>query len=282
MKLKLRESAYQYVQSLNLPQNHHDKYCYFLSLLSYNMKNGFRDLNSVYLKSILGKNSKNLSYTQIITTLIDGGLVECDNNSIRGKKSLGYRLTEKYSTGNVIEVEIKTKHIIQKIEVGKLKKWEALPQYVRAMRENFAQLTFNGKYLGKTNVSRSRTGRVFNFLTGNKRTIRPHLRYKSNELLCELDAKNFQPYLLGLIVCKGLHIQSWDELMPFDLRKYLMLVKNGKLYQYFAEKLNTDISIEKQKDKFKRKFFSGYFFNSDYCVLNKSDVGMIFKNDFLL
>jgi hypothetical protein len=280
MKLKLRELTYQYVLSLNLPQNHRDKYCYFLYLLRNNNKKEYRYLSSALLKSILGKNSKSLSYIDIIRTLTDNGVIECDNISIPGAKSLGYRLSKKFSDGRLVEVELKTKHIIRNIEIGSLKKWEALPQYIRSQKENFSHLTLDGHYIGETRVSRGRTGRVYNFITGHKSIIRPYLRYQDNELLFGLDGKNFQPYLLGLIVCEGLKIQSIDEEMPDNLRKYLSLVEQGKLYTYFAEKMNADISTEKKREAFKKKFFKGYFFNKKYNVLNNSAVGIIFKNDF--
>ncbi len=280
MKILIRKPAFEFIRSQNFNPTHEEKYLYFLSLLS--QKNEFRNLSSTLLQRCLGKNkhSNGLTYKTIITNLIEEGIIQCDNKAIQGRKSKGYKITSVYFSGSRVQYEMKNTRMVNKIEIALIKKFEVLPEHIRQMKTNLAELTFNGRPIENKNVTRSRTGRVFNYLTSTKRAERRGLLWKASENLVEFDLAAAQPYFLGLMVAAGMGYKSIDECLPDDLRMYLELTSLGSIYKYFADKLGLDITDSVAKDKFKKKFYNTYFFNTKYAVVENSPIGLIFKSEF--
>ena len=173
--LLIQSPAFDFIKSQGFKPQHEEKYLYFLSLLS--TKNQYRNLSSTLLKSSLGKNkhSNGLTYKTIITNLLNEGVISCDNIIKYTKKSLGYKLTDKFFTGELIEYAMRNKRLINKIEIASIKKFDVLPEYIKQMRKNLSELTEAGQPINQGNITRSRTGRVFNFLTANKRERRQGL-----------------------------------------------------------------------------------------------------------
>jgi len=281
MKLKICKPAYEFViefaRKMNFKNSQLEKYLYFLSLLS--RSNEYRNLSSQYMKKSLGKN-KQYSYKLIINALTKEGVIECDGKRFYGKKSYGYRLKEKYYCTDKVEYKMTKTRLSNQIQIAALKRFETLPEYIKQQTANLAELTFNGQPVGKRLARRTRTGRISNFLTTNKREVRDYLLYRNNEKLVELDFNAFHPYLLSIIVSTGLGYQSIDELMPDDLRLYLQLAEQGIVYEYFYDLTGNGYENDFERDKFKKGFYSGYFFNRKYNVVNKSKVGKIFKTNF--
>ena len=277
MKLKICKPAFDFVKQINFFQSHEEKYLYFLSLLSWSKE--FRNLSATYLKSSLGKN-KGFNYRTIINYLTNEKVIECDGIRIYKKKSFGYKLTAKYYCADKQAYELTDKKLSNKIEFAALKKFETLPEWVKKQRENLSELTINGKYINPKLVKRARSGRISNIFTTTDKRIRDYLLYRDSEKLYELDFRNCQPYLLGVIVCNGMGFQSMDECLPEDLRLYLQLAEQGTVYEYFYDIIGKGSQAKFNRDKFKKSFFSGYFFNRKYNVLNNSKVGKIFKENF--
>jgi hypothetical protein len=274
MNLLICTPAFQFVKQKNFRKAHEEKYLYFLSLLSWNKE--YRNLAAKILQSSLGKNGK-FTFKTIITNLTNEGIIECDHIRIYGKKAFGYRLTEKYYTKNKVTYTLTNKKFANGVNIAALKKFDTLPEYVKQQKENLAELTINGRYVSPRLTRRSRTGRISNFLTTNKKTIRDTLLYRNTEKLVNLDFSGFHPYLLGIIVCRGLGYISMDEAMPDDLRDYLENAEQGIVYEYFFDMSGEGYADDFDKDKYKKKFYSGYFFNDKYTVINKSKAGKLFK-----
>ena len=277
MKLKICLPAFDFVQKKDFREAHKEKYLYFLSLLSREKK--YRNLNAQHLKSALGKN-KGFNYKSIITNLTNEGVIECDGIRIYGKKSLGYKLTDKYYSSEKIEYLLINKRFTNQIQIAAIKNFKILPEYVKQQTQNLSELTINGKYVKLRLARRSRSGRISNYLTTNKKELRDYLLYRNEEKLIEFDFNGFQPYLLGLIVSRGLGYKSFDEDMPDDLRLYLQLAEQGIVYEFFYDLTGRGNEAEFKRDDFKKQFYKTYFFNTKFNVVNKSEVGKIFKTQF--
>ena len=280
MNIYITKPAFDFIKTLNFREAHEEKYLYFLSLLSNN--NEFRNLSSSVLQAALGKNkhSNGLTYRTIITNLIKEAIIVCDNHYISGKKNFGYIITKPYYSSTKVKYTLKNKRLANKIELATSSKFERLSEHVKQMKINLSELTLNGESVGTRNVIRGNTGRVFNYLTSTKRIDRKQLLWNNTEHIVELDLSAAQPYFLGLMVAAGMQFSSIDECLPDDLRHYLDLTSTGTIYQYFADKLKIDVSDAGAKDKFKKKFYNTYFFNTKYAVVVNSPVGAIFKADF--
>ena len=278
MKIYIQSPAFNYVEALNQPKKDKEKYLYLLSLLSF--KNEYRNLSSKILEKALGKNpKKGISYKAVINNLTESGVIQCDNKRKKGVKSFGYKLTDTYFNQSLVEYTL-GKRLSNLVDMARTNQFNLLPEYIRIMKRNLADLTVGGLPIINKRITRSRTGRVYNYLTNIKREFRYKLLWKDTESLVEFDLAGAQPYILGLIVSAGLGFNSMDECLPDDLRQYLELCQSGQVYQYFADRLKIDISGESGRNKFKQRFYNTYFFNTQYTVVNSSPIGTIFKTDF--
>lgn len=272
MNLYIQTPAYNWVIQQNFRPTHQEKYLYFLSLLSN--KNQIRCLSSKFLKSSLGKNKTSLSYKSIIINLINEGIVECDWKIVPGKKSLGYKISNKFFTSQTVEYKLTNQKIINKVQYALMGKFDILPEYLKQMKTNIGDLTCNGVPVIVGNVKVGRTGRVYNMLTSSKKDDRAFM-YKNSDTLSELDIVAAQPYFFGLIITSQMGILSMDEYMPDDLRNYIDLVIDGSIYEFIADKIGKDISEKKIRNEFKVKVFKHYFFNPRYKSMTNTEIGKV-------
>ena len=232
---------------------------------------------------MLGKNKRKkdcFTYTTVTRTLISRGVIECDSEKIYGQKSYGYKMTEKFYDNKPMDYELRSKKIIEKIETAQANKFNELPNYLKQMQRNLSEITDCSVEVGLKRISRSSTGRVFNFLTSSKRKVRHRFSWKNMEPLMDLDINGSQPYFLGLVVGEGLGFKEWEEEIPEDLNEYLFLCEDGCIYEFFADKLGKNIASAEARNKFKKEFYNSYFFNEKYNVMNNSDIGRVFKDYF--
>ena len=277
MKILISKPAYNWVINQNFRLTHQYKYLYFLSLVS--LSSNPKYLTAKYLRSSLGKNG-NFTYKTIITNLIEAGVLMINSSYTVGKSSKSFRLSKEYFSKELIEYSIMNKKITNKIKVHIDEQYKLLPAYIKQMQANLSELEFNGTAIEVGQIKKSRYGRITNYITKTKRSDRDKLLHKSGERLVEMDLSASQPYFLGLIVAKSLFLYSLDELMPDDLRLYFELLANGEFYQFFAKKVNVDLSDKDVKDKFKKAFFNQYLFNNEWKVINNTVIGKIFIEYF--
>src|SRR6516162_2921181 len=101
-----------------------DRFHYLIHLIYeqrilYKNPEEFIPLKAIYLGNILGRGTGRMPYTEYRKILINKGVIECDYQFIRGEKSYGYRLTEKYNNVKHKQVDIKSKSLLRNIE-----KWQ--------------------------------------------------------------------------------------------------------------------------------------------------------------
>ena len=277
MEIYIQTPAYNWVVQQDFRPTHKEKYLYFLSLLS--TKNKIRCLSSKFLKSSLGKNKTSLSYKSIIVNLINEGIVECDWKIVPGKKSLGYKISNKFFTSQTVEYKLTNQKIINKVQYALMSKFDILPEYLKQMKTNIGDLTCNGIPVIVGNVKVGRTGRVYNMLTNSKRVDRAFM-YQNTNTLSELDITAAQPYFFGLLITSHLGILSMDEEMPDDLRNYIDLVVDGTIYEFIANKIGKDISNDSIRSKFKINVFKHYFFNPKFTSMSNTEIGKVFIEYF--
>lgn len=98
----------------------------------------------------------------------------------------------------------------------------------------------------------TQSGRIFNNITSLPRELRNCLHLSDGEVLTEIDIANSQPFLFNILLSKNFDLDKdlfgdkYD-----DIRKYMQLTKEGKLYDY----LITNWNIEVDRNKFKKLFF---------------------------
>lgn len=122
----------------------------------------------------------------------------------------------------------------------------------------------------------TQSGRIFNNITSLPRELRSCLYLSDGEVLTEIDIANSQPFLFNILLSKNFDLDkdlfgdNYD-----DIRKYLQLTKDGKLYDYLITNWNIDVD----RNKFKKLFFKHIF----YCKIKSNyryEYSLKFKDEF--
>lgn len=303
--------------NLNLgAEKHSDKYYYIITLIYYGRifdkrikKDSFIPLNGQVLHKILGG-----YYIKYLRWLIENGIIESDKNYLPDKKSIGYRLTEKYRYVRFKKIEITNEKLISKINWHKnlnedrfsnstisylydcLRKvnidscgaFNWIEQNITDITQ-FDYFTYtcsvdlllsNDYYI--TNSSKS--GRIFTNITNFPSDLRKYLSYEGKSLV-EIDLANSQPFFLNFLILDYLSKEesnqgniylSYDTKnnLPDDVKKYIDLTSKGNLYEYLMEAF----SYSGNKKHFKKILFSRVFYNDN--DLSEYEEWSIFKDLF--
>lgn len=258
--------------------------------------NGYSNVNLDTLRKLVS-----FDYAKIfIDDLINHGVIESDNLYIKGVKSKGYRLTEKYMSEKFKLVEIEDVKLNTKLELllkkdkndlllkmdgyGYVTKWmEELEldrtKALRFIRErieksktrriDFCKMVvdiFDNKFAKKDDTG----NRLHNNLTNAPTEFRQYLKV-NGEKLAQCDIKNSQPVFLYCFLREHCHVNE------AELAKYHHVVCEYGFYEFFAEKMNKKLT-EKNRSSFKKKIFSGVLFDINRKEL--SDYEEAFKTEF--
>ncbi len=265
---------------------HLDRFHYLIHLIYeqrilYKNPEEFIPLKAIYLGNIIGRGSDRTPYTVYRQILIDGNIIECDRQFIKGEKSYGYRLCEKYANVRHKQIELKSKSLLRNIEKWQRSRlpitdihlylyeflkqidinYDAALNYVETMpinEYNSAKIAID-KFLNRDYFLYSDDyGRVHTNITNLKSTLRKFLLYKGQALV-NIDIINSQPLLL-LLTPPILHsircaFSIYFESGGMDIFTYKSLAEQGKLYDYLMKH-----AAEDSRAEFKEKFFRETFF----------------------
>lgn len=234
---------------------------------------------------------------KFLKNLIEGGILKTDNFYIKGLKSRGYKLEDKFKREKFFRVECKDLKLKKKITtVHKNKKNKVFKEsfgygYVTNCMESLDIDYKNAiKFIDETIEEENRESaytitadlfefkfatvddkgkRLHNNLTNISRDLRKFITYK-NKGLVQVDIKNSQPLFLYLMM-KDYFISD-DE-----MEKYKNVVLNIGFYEFFAEKIGFDLNEDNRKN-FKQKIFSGVLFDRNRSKYSKYEE--VFKKEF--
>lgn len=284
-------------ENLELTSRHRDKYYYIVSRIykeGYLNKNyteqSFVPLNSHILLDILGG-----YYIKHLRYLIDGGIVESDNCYIIGKKSKGYRLTEKYRVQKCKAVQLYNTSLIETIKCYKndqifkmrshctfaylldcLEKVEI--DYSGALNyihDNVTETTKEIPYILSVEELNSSNlyckvdntaGRLHTNITSFPSVLRKYLSYQEKELV-EIDVANSQPLLFNILIYQYI---SNDSSYNNEVSIYQNIPPYGN-------SINTNISYYKDIPQYKQLTESGKFYEYLMEKLGSDEDRSIFK-----
>jgi hypothetical protein len=158
---------------------------YFVSLLcidnyyKYKSPDGFRTLNGEYLDNVIGRGKKTPRRSVVIKRLLEeNGVIEIRGHQ-SGVKSQGFRLTEKYSTGEfsrmklddvIIErIKLNSKRSVSdEVEIDDTKGYKQLKEQFNQHELEIDTLPFNTflKKIGKdvfNKIDKTRKNKVYNY-----------------------------------------------------------------------------------------------------------------------
>ena len=158
---------------------------YFVSLLcidnyyKYKSPDGFRTLNGEYLDNVIGRGKKTPRRSVVIKRLLEeNGVIEIRGHQ-SGVKSQGFRLTEKYSTGEfsrmklddvIIErIKLNSKRSVSdEVEIDDTKGYKQLKEQFNQHELKIDTLPFNTflKKIGKdvfNKIDKTRKNKVYNY-----------------------------------------------------------------------------------------------------------------------
>lgn len=254
--------------------------------------NSFVPLKMEYLRNLISSDFAK----KLLDLLIEGGLIETDNQYIIGKKSKYYRITDKYLKGKFFlkemenkELALKIKNKLERIYNEVIKRNDAY-SYVTKCVENVnidkekAELLIQ-KYPVKQRdkiqlmldifenkfASVDKTGnRLHNNITNLATPLRSCLDY-NGQVIVQCDVKNSQPLLFRA------YLSNYPFIPQEELDKYLDVVCNIGFYEFFAEKLGVKLT-EKNRSEFKKKIFGGVLFDRNRKKLSKYEE--VFQKEF--
>lgn len=232
-----------------------------------------------------------------LKNLVDLGLIESNNTFSRKEhKSTGYRLTKKvleykfYMPQETDEkLTTKIKKVYEKLKLKLITEDELGYGYVTQCMEDleintesaiesvsvlngelkdFTELqieNFSGKFFSVDRNGR----RLHNNLTNLFTPLRNHLTYKGQKLV-QCDVKNSQLLFLYLLM-RDCHIN------PVELDKFKTVVCDYGFYEFFAEKLEKNLTEETRKE-FKEFVFEHLLFGANKTKLSSLEI--IFKEEF--
>lgn len=248
---------------------------------------GFTPLKVAYLRKVIPKRIER----EIRVLLIDAGIIDQDQNFIRGQRSMGYRLTETYRQ------DVEAREILDPGTAARIRRyrdsqlWRLQPVH-KYLASQFERLQFNiplpmlcNANQGERDVWRiirrlgieeianhswtpivCEYGRFHSPLTRISRDVRPHLQFDGNPLV-EIDIANSQPFFLALLLRLSseskLHRTLKDYLgegwrgaytMSRDFVDYQRLTSTGRFYEHLQEQLDLG------RNEFKKAVFRDVFY----------------------
>lgn len=261
---------------------------------------GYEDGDYIPIKLEYLRNLISYDYAKkFLDLMVNEGLLDCDNYYEAGVKSKGYRISDKYRKGKFYLEKMADKNLSTKI-TSKLKeatdeilnrgdaysyitkcmfnlemdKTKAetflehgdLPKNVR----NKIKLMVDIFYERRFNTIDDKGNRLHNNLTNIATPLRSALSYKGNQLV-QCDLKNSQPLLFRI------YLNNYPYIPQEELDKYLDVVCNIGFYEFFAERLNMQLT-DKNRTDFKKKIFGGVLFDRNRKNLSKYE--KVFKEEF--
>lgn len=284
----------------NINMKHLFHYLYIISYIRlyrfkdrrYN-KEDFIPINVDTLRKIVNYNKA----TTFLKDLIDLGIIESNNTFSRKEhKSTGYRLTKevlkhKFYIPQETDEKLnnKIKRVYGKLKLKLITDDETGYGYVTECMEDleinietavksvseldeelkdFAELqieNFSDKFF-----SVDRTGnRLHNNLTNLFTPLRNHLTYKGQKLV-QCDVRNSQLIFLYLLMRDCC-------INPVELDKFKNVVCDYGFYEFFAEKLEVELTDDTRK-QFKESVFEHLLFGANKTELSKFET--VFKSEF--
>lgn len=224
-------------------------------------------------------------YKQIITNLLEWGILECDNSVKIGYKSKGYKLKSPYDR-NFKRIPVKDKKMNKKLnefrQSNTLKNQERSLAY-QYLEETNKWITIDSKkalkynkdnYFGESTMSTydanfysisnlsdgchrftvdSTGNRAHTNLTNLKSDLRQFLTV-DGEHLGDIDIPNSQPLFFYL------HIKYLVEIPESEKRRYKEIVESGQFYEFFMERLGIP---QKERNNVKQKIIAAIFFDKN-------------------
>jgi hypothetical protein len=256
-------------------------------------KDNFIPVNMDILKSLVSYN-----YARVfLKNLVDYGVIECDNIYFKNAKSTGYKLKDEFYKEKFKFIKVEDKRLNNKLDMNVYKDKDILLKgsdgykYVTMWME---QLSINKElsyeYIEKNITDENKlytsimvtdifeqkfakkdtTGnRLHNNLTNLPTPLRAFTTI-NNQQLCQVDIKNSQPLFL-YIALRNYNINKTE------LDKYKTVVCETGFYEFFAERLNFELT-ENNRTAFKKKIFGGVLFDKNRSYLSKYETA--FKTEF--
>lgn len=262
-------------------------------------RDSYVPMNAEYLRNLISKDNSN-SFTK---ALLELGIIETDSLYTPREKSMGYRLNEDCYKDPFYLVEVKDKRLEKKVSefyqkllgdvIAKgggrgyvtscmnkvnLDKETAITwlhnnntaesDYAQECRIMLTEL-FEEKF-----AKIDRTGqRLHNNLTNLYRGIKQFLTYgEERENLVQWDIKNSQ------LVFMYSEFMDKPNIPKSELEKFAQLVCEQGFYEYFADKLNIDISTSDKRSSFKKILFRDLMFGKNKIWFSK--IEKLFKEAY--
>jgi len=261
-------------------------------------KNTYVPINTDIARTIISKRK----CKEIISDLIEWGVIECDYTRVYGFKSYGYRFPNKPQStnspyyGTFHRVKVEDKLITRKMNNFKEKqREEAIAagadyehlfnsihkikiDYARAMEyinENYVpfsddyesrkigiELIHGGDIFFKVD---KKGNRAHTNLTNLASDLRQFIRYEGKKL-GQVDLRNSQPFLLNMVIKKKINFKIQEEEDEYKLFKHL--TESGEFYEYMMDAFGIESDSRKE---FKVLFFGRVFFDRNREVLKKEE-----------
>ena len=234
-----------------------------------------------------------------VRNLIEAGVIETDNHFIEGRKCKGYKISDEYLNDKFYLLDIKDKNLIKKLQ--KLKKLNIEKVYQEGYAYEYVTRCMEGLkieedkskkiidklipeecYKKKCYVSMvdlfdykfatvdEKAKRLHNNLTNIAAPLRQFITYQGKKIE-GVDIKNSQPMFLYFMVLEESNVAKKE------MDRYLDVVLNKGFYEYFAKKMNYNLTAENRK-QFKESMFSKVLFDRNREKLNKYEKA--FRKEF--
>lgn len=259
-------------------------------IFNFRDKSDFIPIKCEYIRKIISERN----YRKIREALVKAGVVETDNQWIKGQKCIGYRLRGDYLSQPFERYILTSRRLVRNIQKTQVKSeaeisldvHKFLYRNLQDIRIDYLpavkSLTNEDFYLNKTSIEllhekqwffkADKYGRVHTNLTNLKSSLRKYLNVKGEELV-EVDIANSQPLFLSIIASTYIKygtLVSFNsppsfpslrcDILP-DLLLYKDLVTQGKLYFWLSNKFKLRT---KSRKRLKVKMFSELFFGKNH------------------
>lgn len=241
-----------------------DKHFYFIDTL---IRRG-AGRKAMYLDSqLLKKTFGDKEYLPIINYFEEKGIIQRHyNKQDGGRPYYTYKLL--VSVKKPVPYQLTSPSIIRTIDYFHSTNYNNLRDFEKQVLYNIQQLQLPSEFdVPRLYMTKSKnTGRMFHSITNMPRNQRIYLRHVDGIRLGEFDAKGAQLVMLS-------HLFNDDE--AFNDAVY-----GGEFYQMLADEMGVDISRERDRDEFKRKFFNSILFNENRIVVANSKYSKAFEKLF--
>lgn len=241
-----------------------DKHFYFIDTL---IRRG-AGRKAMYLDSqLLKKTFGDKEYLPIINYFEDKGIIQRYYNKQDGGFSF-YTYKLLVSIKKLVPYQLTSPSLIRTIDYFYQTNYNNLRDFEKQVLHNIQQLQLPTEFdVPRLYMTKSKnTGRMFHSITNMPRNQRIYLRHVDGIRLGEFDAKGAQLVMLS-------HLFNDDE--AFNDAVY-----GGEFYQMLADEMGVDISGERDRDEFKRKFFNSILFNENRIVVANSKYSKAFEKLF--